>query len=71
MMKKSKPLDYKLVIAEYPLNYDAHHDQLSECWDHKESVNLLLAALRQADNIIELMKQPKIRPKNQHRRDPT
>jgi hypothetical protein len=71
-VKKIKPLDYKVVLAEFPPGYNAHNDSLEfDGWGHRESVNRLLAALLQAASIIELMKQPKIRLKNQNRRDPT
>jgi hypothetical protein len=37
----------KQEIAEYPPGYNAHEDQLANAWDHAESVNKLLALLKE------------------------
>jgi len=33
-------------LNEFPAGYDAHKDRLADKWDHEESVNKLMALLK-------------------------
>lgn len=40
---------YRKVLADYPTQYDAHFDRLADAYEHRQNVNELLRALREAN----------------------